>query len=137
MKSRSTIVGLILMIFLAGSSWAGAPASGTTKQQEGGAVVKAATPEQRRDYEKKTAQELAGIRQRLVDLKTKAVTGPAQKRRLGLMTTQRLEYQAIAAQNHLAQMEKMAAGEWEKARGNLDQLMQDLRQTLNAAEQQI
>ena len=95
---------------------------------EAAGTAKSFTPEERKAYEKKTAEELDAIQQKIADLRVKAATGPAQQKRGLMLTANNLQLQKVAAGNRLTALEKAPETAWGQQKADLDKAMADLRQ---------
>lgn len=91
-------------------------------------TVKTFTPEERKAYEKKTAEELDAIQQKIADLRVRATSGPAQQKRGLMLTANSLQLQKVAAANRLTALAKAPETAWGQQKAELDKAMADLRQ---------
>jgi hypothetical protein len=92
------------------------------------------TPAARQAYEKKTAEELDIIQQRIADLRVKATSGAPQQKRGLMRTANNLQMQKVAAGNRLTALEKAPETAWGQQKTDLDKAMQDLRKSCEKAE---
>jgi hypothetical protein len=95
---------------------------------EGAGTAKTFTPEERKAYEKKTAEELDVIQQKIADLRVRATSGPAQQKRGLMLTANSLQLQKVAAANRLTALAKAPETAWGQQKAELDKAMADLRQ---------
>ena len=91
-------------------------------------TAKTFTPEARKSYEKKTAEELDAIQQKIADLRVRANSGPAQQKRGLMLTANSLQLQKVAAANRLTALAKAPETAWGQQKAELDKAMADLRQ---------
>jgi hypothetical protein len=133
-------LGILFMAALLAS----APGSGRAQQQKDtspatqpqGAAVKAEpagtakslTAAERQAYEKKTAEELDALQQKISNLRVRAASGPAQKKRGLMVTANSLQFQKLAASNRLTDLAKAPEKAWGQQKAELDKAMADLRQ---------
>ena len=103
------------------------PQSPEVKAEAPGAA-KTFTPEARKAYEKKTAEELDVIQQKIADLRVRANSGPAQQKRGLMLTANSLQLQKVAAANRLTALAKAPETAWGQQKAELDKAMADLRQ---------
>ena len=73
---------------------------------EPAATAKSFTPAEKKDYEKKTAEELAAIQEKIAELRVKATSGAPQQKRTLILAANNLQFQKVAAGNRLAALEK-------------------------------
>jgi hypothetical protein len=104
---------------------------------EAAGTAKSFTPAERKAYEKKTAEELDAIQQKIADLRVKANTGPAQQKRVLFLAANNLQMQKIAAGNRLSALEKASETAWGQQKNDLDKAMQDLRKSCEKAGIQL
>jgi hypothetical protein len=132
-------LGILFMAALLAS----APGSGRAQQPKNtspatkpqGAAVKAEpagtaksfTAAERQDYEKKTAEELDAIQQKISNLRVRASSGPAQQKRSFMVTANSLQFQKMAAGNRLTDLAKAPEADWGRQKADLDKAMADLR----------
>ena len=95
---------------------------------EAAGAAKTPTPEERKAYEKKTAEELDAIQQKIADLRVRATSGPAQQKRGLMLTANSLQLQKVAAANRLTALAKAPETAWGQQKAELDKAMADLRQ---------
>ena len=91
------------------------------------------TPAERQAYEKKTAEELDTIQQKIADLRIKAGTGAPQKKRVVNLSANNLQMQKIAVANRLTALEKAPETAWGQQKADLDKAMVDLRKSCEKA----
>ena len=91
-------------------------------------TAKTFTPEARKSYEKKSAEELDAIQQKIADLRVRANSGPAQQKRGLMLTANSLQLQKVAAANRLTALAKAPETAWGQQKAELDKAMADLRQ---------
>ena len=94
---------------------------------EPAATAKSFTPAERKAYEKKTAEELDAIQQKIADLRITAATGPPQQKRLLFQAANHLQMQKIAAGNRLTALGKASETAWGSQKADLDKAMEELR----------
>jgi hypothetical protein len=92
------------------------------------------TPKEKKEYQKRTAAELAALQEKIIDLKMKAGTGPRQKKRLILKSATHLQAQALAAKNQLAAMESAPDQTWGDLKTAMDKTMDELANAWKEAE---
>jgi len=97
---------------------------------EAAGAAKTFTPEERKAYEKKTAEELDAIQQKISNLRVRAASGPAQKKRSLMVTANSLQFQKLAASNRLSDLAKAPETAWGQQKAELDKAMADLRQEI-------
>jgi hypothetical protein len=95
-------------------------------------TVKSFTPAERQAYEKKTAEELDAIQQKIADLRVNATTGAPQNKRMLLQAANNLQMQKIAAGNRLTALEKATETAWGTQKADLDKAMVDLRKAFES-----
>ena len=100
---------------------------------EAAGTAKSFTPAERKAYEKKTAEELDAIQQKIADLRVKATTGPAQQKRGLMLAANNLQLQKVAAGNRLTALEKAPETAWGQQKADLDKAMVDLRKSCENA----
>ena len=110
-----------------------APAQGQEVKGEPSGTAKSFTPEEREAYEKKTAEELDAIQQRIADLRVKATTGAAQQKRVLMLNANNLQMQKVAAGNRLAALKKASETDWGQQKADLDRAMEELRKSCEQA----
>ena len=93
-------------------------------------TAKTFTPEARKSYEKKSAEELDAIQQKISNLRVRAASGPAQKKRSLMVTANSLQFQKLAASNRLSDLAKAPETAWGQQKAELDKAMADLRQEI-------
>lgn len=96
-------------------------------KSEAAGAVKSFSPAERQAYEKKTAEELDAIQQKIADLKVKAATGAPQEKRMLILAANNLQMQKIAAGNQLTALEKASETAWGQQKAKLDKAMEELR----------
>ena len=106
---------------------------GSAVKAEPAGPAKSSTPEGRKAYEKKTAEELEAIQQKIAELRVKANTGAPQKKRMIIRAANNLQIQRLTAQNELTALEKASETAWGQEKANLDKAMEDLRKSWEAA----
>jgi hypothetical protein len=92
---------------------------------------------ERRAYEKKTAEALAGIEEKVSDLRIKARKVAPQQKRMMVMVTNNLYALTLSAQNRLTALKKAPEKDWNGARAELDRSMLELEQTVAAVEMKL
>lgn len=90
-------------------------------------TAKSFTPAERQAYEKKTAEELDAIQQKIADLRIKARTGAPQQKRMLILAANNLQMQKIAAENQLTALGKASETAWGPQKADLDKAMKELR----------
>jgi hypothetical protein len=100
---------------------------GPAVKAEPAGMAKSSTPEDRKAYEKKTAEELDAIQQKIADLRIKAATGAPQNKRLLILAANNLQMQKIAAGNRLTALGKAPETAWGSQKADLDKAMEELR----------
>jgi hypothetical protein len=102
------------------------PQSPEVKGQLAG-TAKRNTPAERQAYEKKTAEELDAIQQKIAELRVTATTGAPQKKRLLMQAANSIQMQQIAAGNQLTALRKASETAWGPQKADLDKAMEELR----------
>jgi hypothetical protein len=90
-------------------------------------TVKSFTPAERQAYEKKTAEELDAMQQKIADLRIKATAGASQQKRGLMLAANKLQLQKVAAGNRLTALEKAPETAWGAQKADLDKAMAELR----------
>jgi hypothetical protein len=101
---------------------------GAAVKAEPAGTVKSFTPEERKAYEKKTAEELDAIQQKISNLRVRASSGPAQQKRSLMVTANSLQFQKMTAGNRLTDLAKAPEADWGQQKAGLDKAMAELRQ---------
>ena len=96
-------------------------------------TAKSFTPAERKAYEKKTAEELDAIQQKIADLRVKATTGAPQQKRGLMLAANNLQMQKVAAGNRLTALKKAPETAWGQQKADLDKAMEDLRKSCEKA----
>jgi hypothetical protein len=144
-------LGILLMAVLlaaapgyAGAESPGAGATTPATQPQGPAVkgepagaVQIYTPKEKKEYQKKTAAELAAIQEKIIDIKMKAGTEPRRSRRMIPMGANSLQAQVLAAKNQLAAMELAPDQTWGNMTTEMDKAMDKLAKDLQAFEAHV
>ena len=86
---------------------------------EAAGMAKSFTPEERKAYEKKTAEELDAIQLKLSNLRVRASSGPAQKKRSLMVAANSLQFQKLAASHRLTDLEKAPETAWGQQKADL------------------
>jgi len=94
---------------------------------EAAGMVKSFTPEERRAYEKKTAEELDAIQKKIADLRANAAAGTPQNKRLLMRTANNLQMQQLVAADELNALKKASGSAWGPQKLKMDQAMAQLR----------
>jgi len=92
------------------------------------------TPEDRKAYEKKTAEELDVFQTKIADLRIQATKGAPQMKSVIIRTARNLQIQKLAAGNQLTALQKASETAWSQEKVNLDKAMESLRNAWKAAE---
>jgi hypothetical protein len=111
----------------------GTQPQGTPVKGETAGTAKSFTPAEKKAYEKKTAEELDAIQQKIADLRVKATSGAAQQKRGLMLTANSLQFQKGAAGNRLTALEKASETAWGQQKADLDKAMVDLRKSCEKA----
>jgi len=90
-------------------------------------MVKSFTPEERRAYEKKTAEELDAIQKKIADLRANTAAGTPQNKRLLMRAANNLQMQQLVAADELNALKKASGSAWEPQKLKVDQAMAQLR----------
>jgi acyl-CoA reductase-like NAD-dependent aldehyde dehydrogenase len=106
---------------------------GTEVKGQAAGTAKSFTPAERKAYEKKTAEELDAIQQKIADLRVKATGGAAQQKRGLMLAANNLQLQKVAAGNRLTTLEKAPETAWGQQKADLDKAMVDLRMSCEKA----
>ncbi len=101
---------------------------GPAVKGEAAGTAKSFTPAERQVYEKKTAEELDAIQQKIAELRMKARTGAPHQKRLLAQSANNLQFQQIGARSELTALEKASVSAWGPQKAKLDKAMQGLRQ---------
>jgi hypothetical protein len=133
-----------LLGFAPGYAGAQSPGSGSTTpatqpqnpdgKAEPAGVAPSYTPKQKKEYQTKTAAELAAVQEKITDLRMKAGTGMRAKKRLILKSTNHLQGQVLAAKSQLAAMETAPDQTWGDLKTAMDKTMDDLANAWKEAE---
>ena len=110
---------------------------GAIVKDDAAKTVKSYTPEERQAYEKKAAETLAGIDEKVADLRMKARKVAPQQKRTMVLATNNLYAQTVTARNQLAALKKAPENDWSGARAELDKTMVELGNTVAALEMQL
>jgi len=97
-------------------------------------TAKSFTPEDRKAYEKRVAEELAAFQTKIAELRVNAATGAPQKKSLIMRTANNLQFQRLAAGDRLIALQKASDTAWSQEKVKLDKAMESLRQAWEAAE---
>jgi hypothetical protein len=100
---------------------------GPAVKGEASGTAKSFTAAERQAYEKKTAEELDAIQQKIADLRIKAATGAQQQKRLLIKAANDLQMQQIGARSELTALEKASASAWGPQKAKVDKAMEGLR----------
>jgi hypothetical protein len=100
-------------------------------------AVKSYTPDERKEYVKKTAAELEEIDKQIGDLRFKATKAAPQRKRMMIMMMQNVYNQALVARTQLTNLEKAPENAWSGGKDSLEKSMQDLKTGLQAAAAQL
>ncbi len=95
-------------------------------------ALKTYTQKERKDYEEKTAAELAGMQQKLDALKSKQETAPIQMKRMILKGLVNLQRGVYTGQNQLTAMKTASAESWSGMRANLDKDIEEWNKAYEA-----
>ena len=95
--------------------------------------AKVSTPEDRKAYEKKTAEELDAIQTKIAELRVKATTGAPQKKHVIMRMANNLQIQKLAAGDQLTALQKASETAWSQEKVNLDKAMESLRNAWETA----
>ena len=79
---------------------------GPAVKGEPAGTAKSFTPAERQAYEKKTAEELEAIQQKIADLRVKAATGAPQQKRGLMLAANNLQLQEVATAQGLTALKK-------------------------------
>lgn len=110
-----------------------AQSQGSGVKAEPAGAATSLTPEERKAYVKKTAEELQAIQQQIAELRVRATTGPAQQKRGLMLSANNLQLQKVAAGNRLTTLEKAPETAWDQQKAELDKAMEELRKSCEAA----
>jgi hypothetical protein len=111
--------------------------SGSEVKAEPAGAVPSYTPKEKKDYQKKTAAELASVQEKIIDLKMKAGAGPRQNRRMILKSANSLQAQALAAKNRLAAMKLAPDQTWGEVKTEMNKTMDELVKALETVEAHV
>lgn len=104
---------------------------------EPAAAAKSFTAAERKDYEKKTAEELAAIQDKIAGLRVQATSGAPQQKRTLILAANNLQFQKVAAGNRLTALEKAPEAAWGQQKAELDKAMEQLRKSCENAGIQL
>jgi len=130
------IAVLLAMAPAAGSAQQQKDTSATTQTQgpavkgEAAATATSVAPADRQAYEKKTAEELDAIQNKIGDMRMKAATGASQNKRMVARAANKLQMQQFAAAKELKALKKAPETAWKSQKAKLDKAMADLRQAM-------
>lgn len=113
-----------------------APQSGSQANKELPAAnsVKSYTPEEKLAYQKKTAQQLQEIQQKIEDLRVKSTKISTQKKHIFLRGLVDLQRRFMLAKQKLAALEAAPAQNWSSLKAEMDKSMAALIQAVNVLE---
>jgi hypothetical protein len=100
---------------------------GPAVKAEPAGMAKSSTPEDRKAYEKKTAEELDAIQEKITAVRMQATAGPPQQKRLRIQAAKNLQLQHVAAMNDLTTLKKASDSDWGAQKVQLDKAMEELR----------
>jgi hypothetical protein len=109
---------------------------GPAVKGEPAGTVKSFTPAERKAYEKKTAEELDAIQQKISELRMKARSGAPQQKRLLIQAAKNIQLQKIAVASELTTLEKASESAWGSQKVKLDKAMEELRQAFEPTPSQ-
>jgi hypothetical protein len=144
MKWLGIILMAILLAAAPGYSQAQTPAKATPAPaaQPQGAEMKAApataakssTPEARKEYEKKAAQDLDVLQQQIHDLSVKAQTAAPQVKSSMIRAMVSLDRQEIAARKKLGNLKKASQKDWDALKTEMDKVLDNLKKSYASVE---
>lgn len=100
---------------------------GAAVKAEPAGTAKSFTAAERQAYEKKTAEELDAIQQKITGLRIQAAAGAPQQKRLRIQAAKNLQLQHVAAASDLAALKKASESDWGGQKVKLDKAMEELR----------
>lgn len=100
---------------------------GSAVKGEAAGTAKSYTHAERQAYEKKTAEELKAIQQKIGEMRIKSATGAPQKKRVIARAANRLQLQEIAASQELSALQKATEAAWGTQKAKVDKAMMGLR----------
>lgn len=109
------------------------PPQGAAVKAEPAGTAKSFTPAERKAYEKKTAEELNVIQDKIAELRVKATSGPPQQKRALMLNANNLQLQKVAAGNKLTALAKAPESAWGQQKADLDVSMENLRKSCEKA----
>jgi hypothetical protein len=110
---------------------------GSEVKAEPAGAVRTYTPKEKKDYQKKTAAELAAIQEKIIDLKLNAGKGRRQSRRMIPQSANSLQAQILAAKDRLAAMEQAPDPTWGELKAEMDKTMDELVKALQTVEAHV
>jgi hypothetical protein len=103
---------------------------GTAVKGEPAGSAKSFTPAERRAYEKKTAEELDAIQQKIGEIRIKSATGASQNKRVIARSANIIQMYQSAAARELNALQKASETTWEPQKAKVDKAMTELRQAV-------
>jgi hypothetical protein len=99
---------------------------GAAVKAEPAGTAKNFTAAARQAYEKKTAEELDAIQEKISAVRMQATAGPPQQKRLLIRAVNNLQMQKVAAENDLTALKKASDSDWGAQKVKLDKAMEEL-----------
>lgn len=103
------------------------PKGPEVKQAPATAVAKSYTPQQRKEYQKKIAADLAALEKKIEGLSEEQAKVPPKLKRMVLRSRVDLQRKDIIAKNKLTALEKASEKDWNALKAGMDKAMEDLR----------
>lgn len=89
-------------------------------------TAKSYSLEESKGYEKKITAELDLAQQRIVDLRTQAITGASQNKRLLSLAANNIQMEKMASQNELIALESAPKAAWGAQKVKVDKALEEL-----------
>lgn len=102
------------------------------KQAPAPSAAKSYTPKEKKEYQKKTAADLAALEKKIEGLMEEQAKAPQQLKRMIIRGRVDLQRKDIIAKNKLAALEKASGKDWNALKDGLDKAMEDLRKSYEA-----
>jgi hypothetical protein len=109
---------------------------GAAIKAEAAGTAKSFTAAEKKAYEKKTAEELDAIQQKIGGLRMQAASGAPQQKRVRSRAANNLQLQETTARSELAALEKAPESAWGAQKVKLDKTMAGLRQAFEPTPSQ-
>jgi hypothetical protein len=110
------------------------PPQGAGVKGEPAGAVQIYTPEEKKEYQTKTAAELAAVQDKIYNIKMNAGAGPRKSRRLIPKMANHLQALVLAAKNQLASLEQTPNQTWGERKAEMDKTMDELAKAVQEVE---